>query len=551
MDNLPTKETCAAAQKKRPASLSELLDLLGADIQSQAFADIYLINLLDANGTSLVCRSIHFSPEFKNLEQTFLGKKTPLDERQLATNAFARRETMRITPAIANDAEAHILNYWKAAEIIAIPLGDPAQPEAKSIGVLVLVRQKDQISDEALQQLQCLLNSYYPDIAHWLRFSHLEELHNEAMAAIDENKRLLKFLDELNSLTSVDKIYELFASQLFRQMSFDVAAFSLVDNDQLVCKKIVTADPKFDSHILKWQEFLSENPCPLDPKYSGSVFVLFRNEPLLFPDMQAVKHLPMSEYDAKSMSYIDAGRTVFVSPIRYQKKPIGVFSLYSMTDTITVSEADQHLLGHLASFLGTALTNSMIYATSQKQNLEIGHLNKLLQEKVEELAQQASTDQLTGLFNFRTFKQELDKRLNETQRASADSGLALVMIDNDHFKNFNDTNGHAAGNDILAGLANELGKHIRQSDLACRYGGEEFVVILPKCDLAGARQLAERIRGGIEKRIFETGVGKRSITVSIGCTVHVPADTQESLFARADAALYEAKHNGRNQVCTG
>ena len=107
---------------------------------------------------------------------------------------------------------------------------------------------------------------------------------------------------------------------------------------------------------------------------------------------------------------------------------------------------------------------------------------------------------------------------------------------------------HSAGNVVLAGVAQEITKLVRKMDLACRYGGEEFVVILSKCDLEGIKTFSERLRLAIEGAGFETEAGRLSVTVSIGCTTHQPNDTNETIFKRADQALYRAKGSGRNRV---
>lgn len=531
-------------------SLGDMLDLLGAEIRAIGAADGFLINLLNAAGTHLVSQKISYMPEFQDLEQTYLGFQMPLTDGHLNSRAFNQRSVVRINAGNATEEESHVLRYWKVEEVVAIPILDTGKPDCAPIGVVVLLKQKDPVDDVALETLRALLTLFYKSLANWLRFSQIEEMHHEAQAAVAENKRLLQFLDDMNSLTSVEKIYELFAAELFRQLPFDIAAFSLMENEKLVPFKVAVASPVFHQVGQEWRHFLEQNPYPLDPTISGAVYVLLRNEHMMFPDLQKIMHLSMTEHDKQSLAILKTARTLFISPVRYQKKAIGIFALYSLAKPITLSEADLHLLAHLSSFLGTAITNSRIYAKSQTQNLEIGHLNLMLQEKIKELAEQASTDQLTGLFNFRTFEQELGKRLTEAQRESSKSELSLALIDIDHFKHFNDTHGHAAGNDVLAGIAREIGQQIRQTDMACRYGGEEFVVILPKCDLEGARLLAERIRSGIESARFDTCAGRQSVTVSIGCTTHQPGDSRQSLFTRADEALYKAKHNGRNQVCT-
>jgi len=530
--------------------MDDLLDLLCDEILALGVADGCLVNMRDASGEHLNSLKIRYPAEFQNLEQSYLGYKIPLDNGQLNARSMASREIVRVHPGNANDEENNILHYWKIHDMTAVPLCPPGASAGEAIGVLVLLKQGHAIPDADLARIQELLSLFHASLARWLRLSHLELLHDEATATVAENQRLLQFLDDMNSLTAVDKICELFAAELFRQLPFDLASFYLVEDEHLKMRKAIVAKPQFEGLRAQWEQHLLQKPYPLDPTVSGLVYVLLRDEAMVFPDFQEIRHLPLADNDKASLAMLRTPRTLFITPIRHQKKPIGIFALYSLDDTVELADADLNLLGYLSSFLGTAITNSRLYATSQAQVLEIRHLNEMLEEKVAALAEQASTDQLTGLFNFRTFEQELDRRLQESVRAGEEEPLALALFDIDHFKRFNDTNGHGAGNDILAAVAREIGKHTRQSDMACRYGGEEFVLILPKCGLDGATQLADRIRSSIEACAFDTCAGPRSATISVGCTIYRQGDDRQSLFQRADQALYQAKENGRNRVCS-
>lgn len=162
------------------------------------------------------------------------------------------------------------------------------------------------------------------------------------------------------------------------------------------------------------------------------------------------------------------------------------------------------------------------------------------------LLEKATTDALTGLPNRATFLERARRELARAERNG--SSLALAMLDIDHFKRFNDTYGHAAGNVVLAGVAAEIGKLVRKMDLACRYGGEEFIVILTKCDQDGVQTFAERVRNAVESALFNTEAGPLSVTVSVGCASYRAGDSYETFFKRADQALYRAKQNGRNRV---
>jgi diguanylate cyclase (GGDEF)-like protein len=163
------------------------------------------------------------------------------------------------------------------------------------------------------------------------------------------------------------------------------------------------------------------------------------------------------------------------------------------------------------------------------------------------LAGQASTDARTGLANSRAFDRALEKALASR---TGDEMIAVLMLDLDHFKDFNDRHGHPSGDEALRAFAEVLRSCMRDGDLAARYGGEEFVVMLPRVDPAAAVTIAQRIRERIESTIVSLAPGiSDRITVSIGvAAAPIQALERTSVLRIADEALYQAKTNGRNRV---
>ncbi|MGE7959742.1 sensor domain-containing diguanylate cyclase [Pseudomonas sp. NPDC089530] len=168
----------------------------------------------------------------------------------------------------------------------------------------------------------------------------------------------------------------------------------------------------------------------------------------------------------------------------------------------------------------------------------------------------ATQDSLTGLANRRLFERALETEFGRGGRQA--SPLSLIMLDIDFFKRYNDTYGHVAGDQCLAEVAQVLRDCCqRKVDLAVRYGGEEFVVLLPDTEMQGALAMAEQIRRAVlEKNIPHTGSPFGCVTLSLGCYCFVPSgqDSTEAFLEHADAALYQAKKSGRNQVaveCVG
>jgi diguanylate cyclase len=167
--------------------------------------------------------------------------------------------------------------------------------------------------------------------------------------------------------------------------------------------------------------------------------------------------------------------------------------------------------------------------------------------QIESHVVEARTDALTGLANRRAFDLEMARRLAEFQRHRR--VLSVMMIDVDHFKKFNDTHGHQAGDAVLGGLGRVLSSSARETDLVARYGGEEFAVILPGTSVADAGFAAERVRGAIENTPFRFQAADLRVTASIGVAELLPDEDVPGLIQRADAALYASKRAGRNRVC--
>jgi two-component system cell cycle response regulator len=172
-----------------------------------------------------------------------------------------------------------------------------------------------------------------------------------------------------------------------------------------------------------------------------------------------------------------------------------------------------------------------------------------LRDNVQLSIEMAITDALTGLFNRRYMESHLGTLVE--QAAARGKPIAVMILDIDYFKAVNDSHGHDAGDDVLREFALRIRKSIRNIDLACRYGGEEFVLVMPETDMAVAAMVAERLRRRIASEAFAIQQGARSleVTISIGIAALAGStDTAATLLKRADEALYRAKRDGRNRV---
>jgi len=167
---------------------------------------------------------------------------------------------------------------------------------------------------------------------------------------------------------------------------------------------------------------------------------------------------------------------------------------------------------------------------------------RVISSEKEALAKKSKIDALTRLYVRSVFDESLQKLASRSK-----SGFSCIMVDIDHFKLVNDTFGHAVGDAVLAKTASVLKQCSRKRDIACRYGGEEFIILLPGSRLADAMKVAERIRRGVAKDV-QLPDGKR-VTISAGCSECIMGESGAALVQRADMALYAAKNSGRNRVC--
>lgn len=172
----------------------------------------------------------------------------------------------------------------------------------------------------------------------------------------------------------------------------------------------------------------------------------------------------------------------------------------------------------------------------------------MLQEEHVALSELVITDPLTRLFNYRHFSQALEQELERTRRTGHPT--ALIMLDLDHFKRVNDQWGHEAGNQVLRQVADQMVALLRKIDVPCRYGGEEFALILPGTPLPRAINAAGRLREAIEASPVEVDGGPLFITASMGVGVYMREShfSAEAFVKQVDDLLYEAKTAGRNRV---
>lgn len=262
---------------------------------------------------------------------------------------------------------------------------------------------------------------------------------------------------------------------------------------------------------------------------------------------EAIKLLEKGSFDLILLDHAlpDGNSIDFIKIMNKKGLDIPVVVITGQGDEMIASQVIQE---GAYDYLSKERVSEQSLSRSINNALEKYRLKKEIKEGQNKIAEMAIKDELTGLYNRRNFLDALDREMSRAKRHKFD--LALCMIDLDGFKKINDTYGHPTGDMALSEIGKMLQECIRQSDMICRYGGEEFAVILPNTHPEKARTVCERFREMVSHRRFEKNSSKFFLTVSIGFASfnHSEQDAPGDLINKADKALYNAKESGKNRV---
>lgn len=355
-----------------------------------------------------------------------------------------------------------------------------------------------------------------PPLSHQEILAEIQELREQIHSLREQSARReekLRALNEIgraiNSVLDLDRLFEIIVEQATKLLQCELGSIMLVEDGCLVIKAArgipkrimenvrVPVGEEICGHVAKTGKSLLIDDLESDPRFQARHRGRYRNSSLLSV------------------------------PIKLEDTVLGVINVTNKDQGAVFSAEDQEFLETIASQSAVAMENARLHERAQ---------------------QLANTDGLTGLYNHRHFQERLQDELERGRRYRI-RPISLAMVDIDHFKKFNDLYGHRAGDRALVYVSDLMRRQSRRSDIVCRYGGEEFAVILPEVSRVRAAAYAERVRLAIAQRPYEEAGIVEPVTVSIGVASY-PDDgtTPSELIEAADKALYRSKSDGRNRV---
>jgi diguanylate cyclase (GGDEF)-like protein len=298
------------------------------------------------------------------------------------------------------------------------------------------------------------------------------------------------------------------------------------------------------------------------------------DEPGIEPDKQ-ISHTIFEEVIQKGKSLVIANasvdskfqsadsvnalqlRSVMCVPLIARGNTFGAIYLENRSEENLFTEEElkpmEYFAAHAAVSIENAILNDELETRVAIRTAELNRINELLRAEIEErkrveqqLHRLATTDPLTGALNRRHFFELVEQEFDRSQRYGRQ--ISIILVDLDHFKEINDSYGHIAGDQLLQAVADRFNQSLRQMDVFGRYGGDEFIVLLPETSIEQARLAARRLHKVVTSNPVETSRGSIPLAISIGVASLANTDDMEKLLIRTDQALYKAKAAGRNRV---
>jgi two-component system cell cycle response regulator len=350
----------------------------------------------------------------------------------------------------------------------------------------------------------------------------------EAQARTDEARVRAEMLDILHEITDSlkpDEIYHILARRVARVLGLSKCSMVLAQaGDRMGLVVAAYENPMLRNFQIELR------------KYPEIRRALETGRPVLVKDVRTdpVYEEARREWELEGVEV--QTRSAIAIPFSLRKQQRGVFFLRTTQEDQPLEEED-------VAFAGTVI-GAAVNAIDRAYDLESAISDR---ERFQEMAR---TDALTGCYNRRALFERLEREVERVKRY--DQGLALLLVDLDNFKDVNDARGHLAGDGVLRQVGDLLRREARSVDIVARFGGDEFVLVLPETTQEGAVIFAERLRARIGEHDFSEAGAPLFVTVSVGVAAMGAAqsETAEGLIARADRAMYEAKGGGRNQVGT-
>ncbi len=529
-------------------NLERSLELAKRIIIEQTACESCVFYFLNYEKEYLNVESLSLKGDLSALERSIMGYHIDINRNTPDIDAIHKRSSIKLNKEDIGKYDPHvktIFDAWSIKQMVAIPIIF----NNEVVGTFQAISHESNFTSAEINKIKESITTITPYLYSCYKYESFIRLKDALDESGEKHQQVITLINRLGGINCCQELFDTVLSELISHYGFHFGGIFTNEKGFLIPTHWSTITPDYEHQIAQLKIWAENNLCSLSSN-NGAMSSCFENDSLIYiPDISKVKSLPMAEHDKNALNQIKGIKSTIFIPLRQKEQAIGVVWLGSIKKSAHLNYSDKEMLEAVASYLGIALENTRMYEEIESQKEQIEDLNSKLSKKVVKLQQIATHDYLTGLYNFGHFQSVLGNMLQKNNRRNRQfESICLVMADIDHFKSFNDSYGHEAGNIALKQVANIISDLARGADVVCRYGGEEFIIILPDCEIDGAVQFAERVRAKIESTpviIFEKEV---NITISLGCSLCDSTCNSRACISKADAKLYDAKENGRNRT---
>lgn len=394
MQETQARQIALSADINRVETLEELFKLLYKEIDNIVDIDGFLGNVYDNLQDSLVCEYISLPEGFKGMEETY--KRFPFKlskpkgkKKDMNWECFKRKKIVIVdqeNKGVFYNSLSERFERWHIDSIINIPIVHKSA-DGEAVGTLWVVRNSGDFTDYEIALLRDLLEPFVDPIRNTAIQERLSHEEQKLVQSASDRRNFIRFAEEINSLTSVEKLQEAVAEGFMDWFGFHLTMILLIEGDKLIPAGRYCVDKKYVDYAEAWYSPCRDNPYPLAAEAGAFSLSVINNKFLFFPDVQSLRGLPMSDRDRLFFDHNSWPGTFIHVPIRRGGKPIGIFTMATVEDKVDLDDDQISLIESLCSILGTAMYNASLYSTIETQKEEIENTLHILESTQQQLVE--------------------------------------------------------------------------------------------------------------------------------------------------------------------
>lgn len=531
----------------KAGSADELYDILAAVVEENSAIDGYLVTTINSDMMHLDCVRHRLPASQAGDVGAFEQFSYPAAENEPVIMSTEKGEPEIISMEHSREYSATVQMYFELFEIKKLVCLPIIFGKRKLGGLQLIFCQENQEITDITEDLASVLEPFAKLLSKYVK--EIEVADDSQFGFLHGGlQKIIDFVNSTSHIGNINRVYETVLMEFMKIFPFDIGFLLMPEGEYLNLVRHAIVHQDFSGIYRDIEANRDLFSFGHDFAEGVASVSYLQNKPYYDDSVDESRFFPMSETDVKIRKLLSGSESMILLPLKSSSGMLGVLWFWSLNRRSRMSEQAVSGAVKLSEVIGTVLENARYVRELENKQDKATCQVEGLEQKLEKIVTLVRLDELTGLFNIVYFKEELERRVDEYKRCQGEQFLSLVMLDIDNFNRLNEEHGQQTGDLIIADVARRVARISRGMDIPCRYGGQEFAAILPRCPIKGATIFAERLRSNIANEPIETQSELFQVTVSCGCTEYIPGEDVSFFVNRAEEALRQAKAEGRNLV---